>query len=177
MLPCEAAEYLLWLPPLAQTKTGAVAAGPTAQEFAEKVMRDNFIPAADAVKAEFSAVFERWGPIIWSYDNASIHLNKQRMRDIGITPAKDNRLPLPPLSGDMHKVIEHVHPRVCSTFKWWVLQQGKVLTPEAYMQKFEEVFFAEIKPHQIEQDCKSLKDLYAAIIQADGGYVLQKSLR
>jgi hypothetical protein len=137
-------------------------------------MRDSFVPAAEAVKAEFPREFEK-GPIMWSYDNASIHLNQRMMGAIGMD--KQDRLPLPPLSGDMHKVIEHVHPRLCEAMKLWVMQQGKVLKPQQYMDKMAEIFFKIIKPEQIANDCKSLPATYREVVKHQGKNISKKALK
>lgn len=169
-------KFNLWLPNLLQrAKDGTPATAITTTEFTQKVMFQNFIPASKGVVLKHAQFFEQWGEPLWSYDNATVHLNKTEMAAVGITEA--NRLPLPPLSGDMHKVIEHVHARLIKAFKEEVVKLGRVCEPHEYMELLSSLFFKIITADQIARDVDSLKPLYAAIIKAQGGQVAQKWLR
>lgn len=55
-------------------------------------------------------------PVMYSYDNPSIHKAAEEMLEkMGIT--QNERVRLPPYSPDMHKVIEHAHANVARIFQ------------------------------------------------------------
>ncbi len=103
---------------------------------------------------------------IWSYDNPSIH--DVDLTDLGIT--EDDRAPLPPQSGDMHKVIEHVHARVCDAFREWVARNPRVTSPTQLRNQFEALFYEVITPASVHADVQSLPALWQWIRDHNGDY-------
>jgi hypothetical protein len=97
---------LLESSPLMQTMKGKAARGPTAQEFAH-VLR-TMKPQIDAVVQKYKRGFAYGGALL-SYDHEAIQ-DAVDPEDCGYDP--DCRIPLPPLSPDCHKVIEHVHAQI-----------------------------------------------------------------
>jgi hypothetical protein len=106
----------------------------------------------------------------WSYDNPSIH--DADLAQLGITEL--NRTPLPPQSGDMHKVIEHVHATLCDAMSEWVARNPKVYKAADLKRQFEQLFFKVITIDHVKKDIESLPDQWRAIKAAKGGWTSVK---
>lgn len=102
----------------------------------------------------------------WSYDNPSIH--DADLSSLGITEL--NRYPLPPQSGDMHKVIEHVHAILCGAMSAWVARNPKVTKAADLRAKMRELFFEVINPTSVSADVASLPKLWRWIKDNGGKY-------
>lgn len=110
--------------------------------------------------------------IMYSWDNDKIHAGADLER-VGITSSM--RLELPPLSSDMHKVIEHVHAQVQRKFDDWLWDyEGQGPTAQECMDQVEAIFRQQITTESIFRDVHSLHATYAAIIAAEGGYPAPK---
>ena len=133
------------------------ARGPTQREF--QVVMKHFLKEAEK-KAHQHVLEHPNSPLeqgfIWSYDNPRIH--DADLSELGIT--EDNRAPLPPRSGDMHKVIEHVHARLCRAMGEWVARNPNVTSRPAMMRKFQDMFFDVITPASVSADVASLPELW-----------------
>ena len=106
----------------------------------------------------------------WSYDNPSIH--DADLAELGITEL--NRTPLPPQSGDMHKVIEHVHGTLCNAMSEWVARNPKVTKVADLKTQFEALFFKVITPVHVKKDIDSLPEQWRAIKAKEGGFTAVK---
>jgi hypothetical protein len=158
-------------------KDGALASACSTREFSERVM-ETFQMAATWVMLDNEDFFEEHGGALWSMDTASIHTSTTLVEDKFGIRLGSNRLPLPPLSGDMHLVIERAHARAGHAFQRKVLELGKVeRNIEVYKRLFRDAFYAANTPKQVQADIASLPALYQAIIDAQGGYVPAKRLR
>lgn len=102
----------------------------------------------------------------WSYDNPSIH--DADLAQLGITEL--NRAPLPPQSGDMHKVVEHVHATLCTAMSEWVARNPNVTKSADIKQQFEALFFKHITPAHVKKDIDSLPAQWRAIKANEGGW-------
>lgn len=114
-----------------------------------------------------------------SLDNASIHIkaveDKEWLRQ---HPWGGRRLPLPPYSPDIHKVIEHVHGTITNTFRERLraLKQphGTVLE---YYQEVEDIFYQKFSSDGVSRDQQSLQLTCREILKQNGGYPPQKKFR
>lgn len=160
-----------------QTKEGKNAHGLTSMEFEdvmETIKKDAENKLEDALRA---AGLDKTA-IKYSWDNDKIHKGANLAR-VGFTA--DMRLELPPLSSDMHMVIEHVHAQIQKHFdNWlWGFDVGKP-TVQQCKDKVQEIFWGPDEDHQlitkdsITEDAHSLHFIYQAVINARGGYIAHK---
>lgn len=104
-----------------------------------------------------------------SWDNDKIHKGAD-LETVGIMP--EDRLELPELSSDMHKVVEHRHAWLQMKMQQWLETQDDVkLTPQQCMDELERLFYHELDKEEIMKDVKSLKATYQAVIDHKGGYI------
>lgn len=107
-------------------------------------------------------------PPIFSFDNASVHVNQGALIHLGIS-AVSNWEVLPPHSGDLHRVIERVHARVCGAFQDWLYDDTTPRSMAAYCQKLESLFYSMEKAHIHAADIGSIHLLYQQVVAKDGG--------
>lgn len=156
-----------WLPPHAALQvrsTGAVAKGPTAEEFAdimkqlrpkaEKIIKDN------ARRLNYP---DRARPI-YSFDGPSIHKAAvgELLSDIIITGEHGNCFPLPPYCGDVHKVIEHVHGILTKQMQIFLRHVRERYSVQVYREQLKHLFNI-IKPQSVQRDADSLLDTFKII--------------
>lgn len=109
---------------------------------------------------------EQWR---YSWDNDKIHKGAN-LEDVGIE--EEDRFPLPELSSDMHKVVEHVHAWLDAQMqKWLEEKEGEKLTGQQCMNELVRLFEHGYPLESIQKDVKSLKATYQAIVAAEGGYI------
>jgi hypothetical protein len=112
------------------------------------------------------------GQLIYSFDNDSAH-NKAlpHLAAAGVLNGS-NRAPLPALSPDMHKVVEHTHGTLMQHFNEMMEElDDSPRTVEFYIKELKKIFFDRITPEMITADTRSLRETYTAIIAAKGGYI------
>jgi hypothetical protein len=111
---------------------------------------------------------------IWSYDHAGHHDTadvNERLARIGITQQDSSRCPLPPVSPDFHRVIEHVHAIVCGAFNKKLRTLKGKRTAKYYQRVFKRTFHSVIKASTIQKDILGLPELWTTVSasKADGG--------
>jgi hypothetical protein len=104
------------------------------------------------------AHFQKDNKLWISYDNATVHWKAQSSPLL--KSVQWDRLPLPPHSPDMHKVIEHSHARAVKEFQQWLLDHPGHHSMEQYMFQFESVYRQCNKASVIKNDVASLPALY-----------------
>jgi hypothetical protein len=115
--------------------------------------------------------------ILYSFDNANIHTCAVRagMLDFyGWT--EDDRLPLPPYSPDMHRVIEHTHGTATAAFRKWLYENPDKRTVDDIKAGFEQVYREVNTPDAIAKDVAGLPELYSWI-HANGGEMAPRKMR
>jgi hypothetical protein len=163
-------------------KSGAdrPAAGPTATEFAVKVLG----PTVKAAKAKLKnhPAISKGTELLFSYDSARIHTSAMKLVDgasgkllLETYGFKDTqRLLLPPYSPDMHRVIEHTHGTAVVQFEHWLYQNPKKCTMEEYKQAFETIYRKCCSARAIAADVAGLPELYNWIYHHDGNWAPNK---
>jgi hypothetical protein len=150
--------------PHLQTKRQKVAHGMTSDEFEDCMwdLRQFMDQLSDEVELKRH---EHW---LLSIDSDAAHTGAD-LDGRGIWP-KDHRLYLPPLSPDMHKVVEHVHGNLTRQHTHWrrSLFPNKP-TPQQCIDKMEELFY-KYPVDAIQKDVDSLLKTYDAIEHAAGMY-------
>ena len=155
--------------PRKKGELGAVAKGPTCEEF-EDVM--SIINAkAKLVVVNNPGVFGIGGssrPPLFSFDNPPIH-QKAMLSRAGIKA--DQRVPLPPRSPDMHKVIEHCFGILSRAMNTSLLTNPAIKSVEQYKAEIERLFYSCITRESIQADVMSLVETYSSIAgPAEGGW-------
>lgn len=155
----------LWTPAMsAQTKKGEVARSLSSMEF-EDIMGQFRAAMSTPEKIQHKSRGERWQ---YSWDNDKIHQGADLER-VGFR--EEDRYPLPPLSSDMHKVIENVHAWLQQQMEKWIEDQGdEPLEVESCKNELKRLFDDVYKPEWIQANVASLRETYEAIVFADGGY-------
>lgn len=109
---------------------------------------------------------EKW---LYSWDNDKIHKGAD-LTEVGIE--EQDRFPLPELSSDMHKVVEHCHAWLDARMQVWLeAHEHTPLTPQQCQDELKRLFYAELPAEALKKDVASLKATYQAVIDAEGGYV------
>jgi hypothetical protein len=109
---------------------------------------------------------ERWR---YSWDNDKVHQGAS-IENMGIE--QEERFELPELSSDMHKVVEHVHAWLQARMQVWLEDKDEEkITVEQCMAELIRLFEQELKLQSIQNDVKSLKATYKAVIESRGGYI------
>jgi hypothetical protein len=104
-----------------------------------------------------------------SWDNDKIHRGAD-LETVGIMP--EDRLELPELSSDMHKVVEHQHAWLQFKMQMWLETQDAVkLTEQQCKDELERLFYQELKQQSVLDDVRSLKATYQAVIDHKGGFI------
>lgn len=160
-----------------KSKRTRPAAGPTALEFTEEVMKPTMEAANKLLRGnpEFAEYFPEGASVLYSFDSARIHQSalskdkegKSMLGAIGFD-AEQHRVPLPPYSPDMHKVIEHAHGRAVNKFQDWLYKTPGPFTMKKYKKQFEKIFKECCTPSIVSADVDSLKGLYNEIRRVQG---------
>lgn len=132
--------------------------GVTGKEFADKVMR-RFKRKAEEVLAK-NHIEES---LVVSYDHAGAHDSAQAeelLEKIGITQDAQSRMPLPPLSPDFHRVIEHVHAIASRAFDVKLRNTEGRRTINKYKEMYEEAFYEAVNADSVQADIRGLKLLW-----------------
>lgn len=104
-----------------------------------------------------------------SWDNDKVHRGAN-LTEVGIM--EEDRLELPELSSDMHKVVEHVHAWLQFRMQQWLeTKEDSKLTVEQCKAELERLFYQELSVESIKRDVHSLKATYQAVIDHQGGYI------
>jgi hypothetical protein len=112
------------------------------------------------------------GQIIYSFDNDRAHTKAVPYLEAAGVLNSSNRAPLPALSPDMHKVVEHTHALLMYHFNEMMeTLDDRPRSVDFYIEKLREIFFREVTPEIITKDTRTLRATYRAIIAADGGYI------
>ena len=135
---------------------------------------------AEAVKAmkrpEWAKAGFRFLKPWWSFDNDRIHTNKERLRFLRINGR--NRVPLPPRSHDMHRVIEHCINALKAAFQQWLYTHPAPRSVAEYRAALEKIFFTQITAESIAKDVRGLPALFRVIAskQFNGGWTTKSQL-
>ena len=168
------------MPCMQDRKTGKMrpALGPTAEEFVDEVLAPTMVAMDKLLKGKAGkrSHISKRESIIYSFDGAGIHeasLNKKKGNGVSLAGAyqfdeETQRAPLPPYSGDMHRVIEHSHGIAAIAFKKWLYRQPAARTTEDYKQAFERVYRECITAAVVAADVETLPELYQWIWEHDG---------
>ncbi len=158
-------------------RTGEPAGGPTGEEVGDVVTQ--FQECYNKKKAEYNAAHpgaEIEDEPIWSWDNNRIHnAAAKRLRELGITRGKQSGLP--PLSPDMHSVIETCHGTVAAELQKFINlrtpQPGDTL--QVYIDELYRIHERMITPQWVQHAVWRLfKDVLPAIIDCHGEYADKK---
>ena len=144
-----------------QTKKGAAARGPTAEEFLH--VMEYFKEKALAVKSDprFKHSFNQRAGLHFSYDNPPIHRN---------LPLQDVvRVPLPPRSPDMHKVIEHKFGILTRQMNASLAKDDQLKGVAKYKAELERLFHS-ISAESVHKDVLSLESTYSEILKVQGNW-------
>lgn len=155
--------------PRKKGELGAVAKGPTCEEFEDVMGVVNKRALEVAVKhpAIFGTESNPRAPL-FSFDNPPIH-QKAVLARAGIKP--EQRVPLPPRSPDMHKVIEHCFGILSRAMNTSLLCNSHIKSIGQYRAEIERLFYSCITPESVQADVKSLSATYDCIAgSAQGGW-------
>lgn len=153
---------------LLQTTAGKPAKGCTNQEWAH-LMEDIM-----AVAEQRRARCRKWPtgqPCLWSFDNDKIHQKAETLVSLKIN--YKNRLPLPPNSPDMHRVVEHCIGRLKSAFRKWMYAHPQARSMKQYRQALHTLFFTDdhiTGSDPITKDTEKLPALFKHILAAKGSW-------
>lgn len=158
---------------LLQTAKGNPAKGCTNEEWSH-VMQDIMAAAA---RLRLSGEWPAGAPIIYSFDNDKIHQKPETLAALKIN--YKNRLPLPPYSPDMHRVIEYTVGRLKTAFRKWLYAHPGANTMEKYQDALTTIFFNKKKKsvadaETINKSVKRLPSLFKEILAAKGGWPPRK---
>lgn len=106
--------------------------------------------------------------MLWSFDNPNIH-SLEELEAIGISPA--DRAELPAASGDMHRVIEHVHGTLTTHLQSYIAHARPLPAPAKVQDHLRSLFFSKITISHVNDDLDLLPGLWRAIKAAGGAYV------
>ena len=154
-----------------QTKQGAIARGPTTEEFLHVLQY--FRAEAFKVAQRHPHIFTQGKPPLFSYDNPPIH-NKAPLEEIGMQQSE--RVDLPPRSPDMHKVIEHVFGTLTGGMNASLAKDPAMKSAPQYKAELERLFASMITSESVSKDVESLPATYQGILDVEGGWP-DKSLR
>ena len=119
--------------------------------------------------ADMKQLLRRGESWLYSCDNDKVH-HRAKMETMGIQ--EEERFELPELSSDMHKVVEHVHAWLQAGMQQWLEDKDEEkLTVEECMAELTRLFEQELQLKSIQDDVKSLKATYKAVIEHRGGYI------
>jgi hypothetical protein len=132
----------------------------TREEFGVHIKRTRAAQKARGVDAE-----DMDATIYYSWDNAPANWRNEDMPSGGFDTAC--RLPLPPNSPDLHKVIEHCMAHIKGWLQRCVDEDPFKCTP-AYLQEQAELAFKSITAESIRRDVASLPTTYAVVAGEEG---------
>lgn len=118
----------------------------------------------------------RTGKVYVSFDNAQWHNEAAfyaAVRKMGLA-GRVERLPLPPGSPDLHKVVEHTIGLLKRNLTDEVMNDARLRTVEQFQLAAERVF-RRISTAGIQKDIDSLPLTYQAVIDAEGGWPPKKA--
>ena len=119
--------------------------------------------------ADMKQLLRRGESWLYSWDNDKVHQGA-KLENMGIQ--EEERFELPELSSDMHKVVEHVHAWLQAGMQQWLEDKDEEkLTVEECMAELTRLFEQELQLKSIQDDVKSLKATYKAVIEHRGGYI------
>lgn len=107
-------------------------------------------------------------PPIFSFDNASCHVQGDTLSYLRLIEG-DNWARLPPHSGDLHRVIERVHARLCGRFQDWLYEDCTPLSMVDYCAKLESLFYSTQTADIHSADISTIHALYQQVLERDGG--------
>jgi hypothetical protein len=107
------------------------------------------------------------GPI-YSFDNASCHKEENTLYYLGLIAGLSYD-PLPPHSGDLHRVIERVHARLCGKFAAWLYEDSTPRSMPQYCSHLRSLFYETELADIHAADISSINKLYARVVQLAGG--------
>lgn len=104
----------------------------------------------------------------YSFDNVSIH---ERSGWQLILSDNDCRLPLPPYSGDLHRVVEHPHGTIAAELQRHLYRNPGLLKARECQVATADIAQKVITPDSVMKDVMGLKELYMAVgtSRAEGG--------
>jgi len=142
-----------------QTKKGTAAKGPTAEEFLH--VMTYFKSEAMEVARKHPHVFGRAAltgdiKLKFSFDNLPIH------KDPSLGQLEIEKVPLPPRSPDMHKVIEHIFGTLTRAMNLSLATDPTLNTTAKYKAELERLFAA-ITPESVRKDVESLPATFKCI--------------
>lgn len=105
---------------------------------------------------------------IFSFDNASCHVNAAILAHLRLIEG-DNWARLPPHSGDLHRVIERVHARLCGAFQDWLYEDSTPLSMPDYCEKLESLFYSTQTAAIHSADISTIHELYQQVVAREGG--------
>jgi len=100
----------------------------------------------------------------YSYDHSRVHEGAR----LPLTPQE--RMPLPPCSPDIHKIVEHAISNVKRKFQ--MLMREKDATPEIHeaVEVLKSVCYIEPTAEQLGKDCEGLVGTLEGILKEKGGW-------
>lgn len=117
---------------------------------------------ARALQRNYPKLFQNG---LWvSMDNATFHPTgelKLRVRGLRV-----HRLPVPPQSHDIHKVIEHAIHLLKMEFDKWMIDHPDVVKMEDIKAAFVRTFYEKVKRDGVRKDIMSLRKTYRAIYRS-----------
>ena len=153
--------------PRKKGELGSVAKGPTCEEFEDVMIVVN--AKAKQVAERNPKVFgsERSSRLpLFSFDNPPIHQKANLSRaDV----KAEQRVPLPPRSPDMHKVIEHCFGILSRAMNEKLLEDSSIKSIDQYKAVIESLFYSCITQESIQADVVSLVDTYKYIARKSAG--------
>lgn len=138
------------------------------QRAADARLQEALLTAKGARRRRLLRLFKGETSWVWSLDNPPIHTCND-YSELGIST--DDWAPLPPASGDMHRVIEHVHGTLTREMQRWLLcnrGQSDMATLQAALT---DLFFRHITQEGVDSDVGKLPALWDAVVEAQGSYV------
>lgn len=104
---------------------------------------------------------------IFSFDNAGCHSDSQTLFRLHLINGWSWDK-LPPHSGDLHRVVERVHARLCGRFADWLYDDSTPLTMPEYCYKLETLFYETELADIHAADIRTIDALYKRVVQLKG---------
>lgn len=113
---------------------------------------------------------------LWSFDNDTIHQNPQSHSTLKIN--KNNRVPLPPNSPDMHRVVERSIGRLKKAFQSWLFEHPSARSMQQYRTALKKMFHKNETADVVSAEVASLPDVYREIVsrRVNGGWPAKEFL-
>jgi hypothetical protein len=151
-----------------QTTKGVPAKGCTKMEWVDVMTRIK-AAIAEKLRALPAAGDGSFGGVArYSFDNDKIHQDIAAQAQLKVGGSK--RVPLPPYSHDIHRVVEHTLGRLKTAFNKWLYSHPAALSMAQYMAALEHIFFTTQTPAIIAADVATLPSVYRAIQEAKGNW-------